>query len=96
MADVTKEHRWMALRAWQGEEFISFEAEWADTGKGGEQYPRYERAAQMFAELDAQLQRALNKIAYVRGYARGQLDGSQMDRSVSLTLQRVLEIVADE
>lgn len=94
-ATVTKEHRWFALRAWVGEEFISFEAEWADTGKGAEQYPRFERTARMVAELDAKLQRAENTLAQARGYVRGKLDASQMDRSVSLTLQRLFEILGE-
>lgn len=92
---VTKEHRWFALRAWVGEEFISFEAEWAETGKGAEQYPRFERTARMVAELDAKLQAESTKVQAVREYVTGQLGFSQMDRSVSLTLQHVLQLVGE-
>lgn len=93
MAVVTKEHRWFVLRAWEGEDIVSFEAEWAETGAGAEQFPRYVRMAEMVAELDARRARAENTLAQARGYVRGQLDASQMDRSVSLTLQRLHEIL---
>lgn len=88
---VTKEHRWFVLRAWQGEEFVSFEAEWAETGAGGHQFPRYERMAQMVAELDAKLQRAENTLAQARGYVRGALEGTPE----SLALKRLAEILGD-